>query len=260
MLLEGKTVVVSGVGPGLGREIALAAAKEGANLVLGARRESNLTAVAADVEAVGGKAAYRTVDIVDAGQTEALAAAAQEQFGGIDALVNCAALGSVLGGLETTTEQQWRQVIETNVFGTMNMIRAALPALKASAGSIVMIGSQTSMKPPPEMIQVAYAASKGALTGAMYHLAQELGQYGIRVNTVSPSWMWGPDMEAYASWMSSEKGIDAEQVRAGLDAKTPLRRIAEDDDVADAVVFFCSDRAKRITGQTLLVNSGEFMR
>ena len=260
MLLEGKTVVISGVGPGLGREIALGAAREGANVVLGARREANLVTVAGDVEAVGGKAAYRTLDIVDPEQTAAIAALATETFGGIDALVNCAALGSVLGGIESTTDEQWRAVIETNVFGTMNMVRAALPALKESHGSIVMIGSQTSMKPPPEMIQTAYAASKGALTGAMYHLAQELGQYGVRVNTVSPSWMWGPDMEAYAAWMSSEKGVDAEQVRAGLDAKTPLRRIAEDGDVADAVVFFCSDRAKRITGQTLLVNSGEFMR
>ena len=260
MLLEGKTVVVSGVGPGLGREIALAAARDGASVVLGARREANLSAVAADVEALGAKSAYSVVDIVDAAQTQALAELAQERFGGIDALVNCAALGSVLGGLEATSDEQWRQVIETNVFGTMNMVRAALPALKKSAGSIVIIGSQSSMKPPPEMIQTAYAASKGALTGAMYHLAQELGQYGIRVNTVSPSWMWGPDMEAYAAWMSSSKGVGEDEVRAGLDAKTPLRRIAEDGDVADAVVFFCSDRAKRITGQTLLVNSGEFMR
>src|SRR3954466_223808 len=139
MLLDGKTVVVSGVGPGLGREIAVAAAREGANVVLAARREDNLRAVAEEMAPDGKRVAWQPTDITDAGQVESLLALTAERVGTGDGVVNCAALASVLGGFEATSERAWRKVFEVNVFGTMNVVRAALPLLKQQGGAIVFI-------------------------------------------------------------------------------------------------------------------------
>ena len=258
MVLEGKTVIVSGVGAGLGREIALAAAGDGANVVLGARSEDNLKAVAAEIP--DDRVAYASTDIADSAQTDALVALAVQRFGTVDGLVNCAARDDVMGGLESTTDKDWRGTLEVNVFGTMNMIRSALAPLRDSKGSVVIIGSQTMLKPPAQLIQLAYAASKGALMAASYHLAQELGPQGIRVNTVVPSWMWGPPVEIYCNWIASQKSITPEEARIELAKDIPLRDIAADGDVAQAVVFFLSDRASMITGQSLLVNAGEYLR
>jgi NAD(P)-dependent dehydrogenase (short-subunit alcohol dehydrogenase family) len=259
MLLAGKTVLVSGVGTGLGREIALAAAREGANVVLGARTEKNLRSVADEVTAQGGAVAIQTADITDGDAAKALADKAEEAFGGLHAVVNCAARDDVLGGFEVTDEKQWREVFEVNIFGTMNVIRAALPLLKREGGAIVFIGSQSYLKPPAEVLQTAYAASKGALMGLMYHLAQELGQYKIRANTVTPSWMWGPPVEAFVQMTAQSMNLPEEQVKAGLASKAPLGEIATDGDVAEAVVFLASDRARTISGQSLLINAGEHM-
>jgi len=260
MLLAGKTLLVSGVGPGLGREIAAAALRDGANVVLGARTADKLATIAAELDPSGKQVAHLATDIGQPAQVEALVALAESQFGGLDAVVNCAARDTVMGGLEATSDADWRDVFEVNVFGTMNVVRAALPALKKQGGAIVFIGSQTMMKPPSQVIQLAYAASKGALMSAMYHLAHELGPHHIRVNTVVPSWMWGPPVEAYVRYAAQQQKTTPELVRAELTKDFPLRDMASDGDVAEAVVFLASDRARAITGQSLLVNAGEMMR
>lgn len=260
MHLEDKTVIVSGVGPGLGREIALAAAHAGAAVVLGARRAETLRTVSAEIRASGGRADYIATDITKPDQVAALIDLAVTQFGGVDGLVNCAALDTVLGGLEATTDEQWRQLFEVNVFATMDVIRTALPALKVRGGSIVFIGSQQWLRPASDMLQLAYGASKGAQVSAMYGLAVELGPYKIRVNTVAPSWMWGPPMEGYVAWQAHNRKIPAAEVRAGLDAKAPLGELASDGDVAAAVVFLLGDGSRSISGQSLLVNAGEHVR
>jgi NAD(P)-dependent dehydrogenase (short-subunit alcohol dehydrogenase family) len=257
LLLEDKVVVVSGVGPGLGREIAAAALRDGAAVMMGARREDNLRAIATDLDAEGTHVGWRRTDITDVDDCQALVDAAAERFGGIDALVNCAAYDSLLGGLEGADLGQWRQVLETNVIGTMQMCSAVVPHMKArGGGSIVMIGSQSSYW--PQFLQTIYAASKGALTSAMYYLAKELGPYRIRVNTVVPTWMWGPPVEGYIGYMVTSQGITEEEAIGTITRNMPLAEIPSDGDVAEAVVFFASDRARMITAQALMVNSGEF--
>jgi NAD(P)-dependent dehydrogenase (short-subunit alcohol dehydrogenase family) len=259
MLLGGRTVLVSGVGDGLGGRIAAAAAREGANVVLGARSSENLRAVAKEIEELGGHAAYQPTDITVPDQVAALVALAEQRFGRLDAIVNCAALDSVIGGFEQTSQAQWRDVFEVNVFGTMNVVGAALPLLKRAGGAIVFIGSQSAAKPPAEVLQVAYASSKGALHAAMYHLAQELGQYKIRVNTVTPSWMWGPEVRAWIELTAEQLKLPAEQVKEGMAGRMPLGEIATVEDVAETVVFLASDRARTITGQEVFVNAGDYL-
>ena len=110
------------------------------------------------------------------------------------------------------------------------------------------------------MPQAGYAASKGALLTAMYYLAQELGADNVRVNMVVPSWMWGPPVEGFLSARAKNEKRPLEDVVKEITGKFALRRMTEDGEVAEAAIFFCSDRAKAITGQHLLVNTGELMR
>ncbi|MFJ9559938.1 SDR family oxidoreductase [Streptomyces fuscichromogenes] len=259
-LLAGKTVVVSGVGAGLGHQVAAAVVRDGGNAVLGARTEANLAKSAAGIDPAGTRTAYRATDITDEAQCEALADLARERFGGIDAVVHVAAWDSYFGGVEDADFATWASVIDVNLLGTLRMTRACLPALKAAAGgAVVFIGTQSAIAAPSQVRQAAYAASKGALTSTMYSLARELGPHGIRVNTVLPGWMWGPPVQAYVQFTAHTEGVPEDEVLGRLTERMALPKLATDGDVADAAVFLASDRARAITGQSLLVNAGELM-
>ncbi|MFE4719283.1 SDR family oxidoreductase [Streptomyces sp. NPDC057717] len=260
MLLNGKTVVVSGVGAGLGHQVAAAVVRDGGNAVLGARTEANLAKSAAEIDPDGTHTAYAATDITDESQCEALAGLARERFGGVDAVVHVAAWDSYFGGLEDADFSTWQQVIDVNLLGTLRMTRACLPALKEGGGSVVVIGTQSAVAAPSQVWQAAYAASKGALTSAMYSMARELGPHRIRVNTVLPGWMWGPPVEAYVQFTAHTEGVSQDEVLGRLTERMALPELATDGDVADAAVFLASDRARAITGQSLLVNAGELMR
>ncbi|MEU7425808.1 SDR family oxidoreductase [Streptomyces sp. NPDC040750] len=260
-LLAGKTVVVSGVGAGLGHQVAAAVVRDGGNAVLGARTEANLAKSAAGIDPEGTRTAYRATDITDEGQCEALAGLARERFGSVDAVVHVAAWDSYFGGLEDADFTTWRSVLDVNLLGTLRMTRACLPALRAAGGgSVVFIGTQSALAAPSQVRQAAYAASKGALTSAMYSLARELGPHRIRVNTVLPGWMWGPPVEAYVRFTARTEAVPEEEVLGRLTGRMALPELATDGDVADAAVFLASERARAITGQQLLVNAGELMR
>ncbi|KUM72483.1 SDR family oxidoreductase [Streptomyces curacoi] len=259
-LLAGKTVVVSGVGTGLGHQVAATVVRDGGNAVLGARTEANLAKSAAEIDPDGAHTAYRTTDITDETQCEALAALARERFGRIDAVVHVAAWDSYFGGLEDADFATWQSVIDVNLLGSLRMTRACLPALKERGCSVVFIGTQSSVAAPSQVRQAAYAASKGALTSVMYSLARELGPYRIRVNTVLPGWMWGPPVQAYVRFTAQTEGVPEADVLKRLTERMALPDLATDGDVADAVVFLTSDRARSLTGQSLLVNAGELMR
>ncbi|MEU3488920.1 SDR family oxidoreductase [Streptomyces massasporeus] len=259
-LLAGKTVVVSGVGAGLGRQVAAAVVRDGGRAVLGARTEASLAKTAAEIDPGGELTAYRATDIRDEAQCEALAGVARERFGGIDAVVHVAALDGYFGGLEDADFESWRSVLDVNLLGTLRMTRACLPSLKEAGGSVVFIGTQSAVAAPSQVRQAAYAASKGALTSAMYSLARELGPHRIRVNTVLPGWMWGPPVQAYVQFAAQSEGVEEATVLERLTGRMALPELATDADVADAAVFLASDRARSITGQSLLVNAGELMR
>lgn len=259
-MLHGKTVIVSGVGPGLGHRIVAACLREGANVALGARTGERLAETAKKADPDGTRTVHRATDIADEAQCEALAALALDRFGRIDAVVNVAALDSHFGGLEDADFASWGRVVDVNLFGTLRMTRACLPALKRNGGAVVLIGTQSSVAAPTEVRQAAYAASKGALTSAMYSLARELGPHRIRVNTVQPGWMWGPPVQAYVQFAAHTEGVPEAEIGQRLAGRMALPDLATDGDVAEAAVFLASDRARAITGQSLLVNAGELMR
>ncbi len=260
--LEGRTVIIAGVGEGLGRETAMVAVREGANVVLGARTESVLEAVAKEVEAAGGKAAYRRTDISKPADCQAIVDLAVERFGQVDALINVAAFDNLFGGLQAASDDfaEWKQMFDINLFGSLTLTRCALPELQKTQGSIVFVSSQTQHHPPQQPQQMAYASSKAAITGAMRHMAQEIGPLGVRVNEVAPGWMWGPPVEGFVNMLAEGAGITPEEQLGKMTAHMPLRRMATDGEVAEALVFFASPRSAGITGQTLLINAGEVMK
>ncbi len=260
VMLEGKVVVVAGVGDGLGREVAAVALRDGARVVVAARSEEKLGAIASALDSSGERILAAPTDILDNDACDGLMKAAMDRFGGVDAIVNVAAFDTAFGTLESTSADDWRRTLEMNVIGTSQVVRAAVGPMRArGGGAVVLIGSQV-MWLPPKLHQIAYAASKGALLSTMYHMVEELGPDKIRVNMVIPTWMWGPPVQLYVQWQANERGVSEQDIIDEITANMPLGEIPADEDVAEAVGFFCSDRSRMITGETLLVNAGELLR
>jgi NAD(P)-dependent dehydrogenase (short-subunit alcohol dehydrogenase family) len=255
MLLRDKVAVVSGVGPGLGKEIALALAREGASVVMGARTESYLEDVGAEIERAGGHATYAATDITDVEQCRRLVRTAVDRFGRVDALVNNAFAPDVFQLFEDVDLDKWRRIFEVNVFGSLQLTQEAIGQMKAQGGgSIVFINSMVIRKVLPK--QGGYAASKGALMTAAQVLAKELGPHHIRVNSVVPGYMWGATVEGWFRHRA-KKGPSVQEQYDAIAKDIPLGLIPPDKDCANAVVFFVSDLAAVVTGQALDVNGGE---
>jgi len=260
VIVQGKTVIVVGAGPGLGREVAEAALRDGANVVIAARRAEPLADTAKSLDPSGQRVLAVPTDVADRDACVALMDAAAERFGSVDAIVKVAALDTLFGNLETTAIEDFGKAITINLVGAANIAKAAVPHMeKAGGGSIVLIGSQSMWKPPTGP-QLAYSSSKGGLLSAMYHLVEELGPKKIRVNMVIPTWMWGPPVEGFVKMEAKRLGVSEDEVIAGITKNMPLGEIPKDDDVANACIFFCSDYSRMVTGETLLVNAGEYMK
>ena len=258
-ILAGRTVLVAGAGPGLGRSCARLAHRDGASVVVMARNADRLAALAAEIDPTGERVSACGGDVTDQDACHAAAAHAAERFGALHAVVNVAALDSRFGHFDRLDDDDWRANLEVNVLGAVHVVRAAAPLMAAAGGgSIVLIGSQASLRPVAVLPQGPYGAAKAALLSAARDLAVELGPSGVRVNTVISSWMWGPNVELYCQWQAGERGIAPAEVKAEIEAGMALREMPTDADVAEAAVFLASDRSRMITGQTLVVNAGEF--
>lgn len=254
-LLAGRIAVVSGIGPGMGREVALALAREGADLVLAARTAARLAEVAADVRAAGRRALEVPTDIADAGDCARLAEQTRAAFGAVDVVVNNAFDMGPMKPLAEATAEDLLQPLRVNLIGSLQLTRALLPLLRARGrGSVVMINSMVIRDVLPNM--GPYAASKAALLAATHGLARELGPEGIRVNSVMPGYIWGPNLQAWFAHQASQRGVDPQQIYDETAAHTALRHLPTPEEIADAVVFFASDLSRVITGQSLDVNGG----
>jgi NAD(P)-dependent dehydrogenase (short-subunit alcohol dehydrogenase family) len=256
VILEDQVCVISGVGPGLGRQVALAAAAQGAHVVLAARRRPILEGVADEVTALGRRALVVPTDVTDRAQCAHLATTAVAEFGRIDALVNNAYKEDVFQSFRSVDLDEWRRLSEVNLFGNLQVAQAFVGHMKdAGGGSIVFVNSMVTRK--PSMLQGGYAVAKGGLLVAARVLASELGRHQIRVNSVLPGWMWGPQVEMYVKMMADQRAVPEQVVLDEITTPMPLGRIATDEEVAGAVVFLASSLASGITGQALDVNSGE---
>ncbi|MGE5287569.1 MAG: SDR family oxidoreductase [Micromonosporaceae bacterium] len=256
MLLRDKVVVVSGVGPGLGRAIAIQSARAGADVVLAARTASRLDEVAREVGALGRRGVAVPADITDDDSAAHLTEAALDAFGRVDALVNNAFVWPPMTALANVSIDDVRAAFETNVLGALRLTRMFAPALAASKGAVVMINSAALRH--SRLTFGAYKMAKTALLALAQSLATELGPQGIRVNSVAPGYIWADSVKWYFGYLAKQRGVDRQQIYDETAATIDLRRLPEPDEIADAVVFLASGMARAITGQCLDVNGGEY--
>lgn len=259
-LLTDKVIVLSGVGPGLGRSLGEEAAKMGADLVLASRTPKRLEKMAETVRSHGRRALVVPTDITDEDQRKALVEAALDEFGRVDCLINNAFGIPPMDPISTLDLDGLRNANETNVFAPLRLSALFADALARTedkvGGSVIMVNSCVIYSSQPEYS--GYKLSKGTLEHLAQSLATELGPRGIRVNSVAPSYIYEDVNKAYFDWIAQESGRTHEEVYAEKAAPTDLKRLATPDEVARAALFLASDLASAVTGQMLNVDCGEF--
>jgi NAD(P)-dependent dehydrogenase (short-subunit alcohol dehydrogenase family) len=250
--------VITGAGRGIGREIALALAGAGADVVLAGRDPATLDATAEVAAGTGAATLCVPTDVTSDEQVAALAAAATDRFGPADALVANSGIGGPSGPLWELDRADWDETFAVNVTGVFLSARAFLPVmLERRRGAIVVIGSMTGKR--PLWGRTPYAASKLALVGLVRTLALETGASGVRVNLVSPGPVEGERMDWVFRAQAEGRGISIGDARAEMVAQIPLGRLIEPREVADAVVSLTLGDLSAVTGADLNVSGGMVM-
>jgi NAD(P)-dependent dehydrogenase (short-subunit alcohol dehydrogenase family) len=242
--LDGKATIITGADSGIGRAVAIAFAREGADVLIAYLNEhEDAKETARLVEEAGRKAVLVPGDIADPAQCRAIVDGAVQAFGRIDVLVNNAAFQMSHDSIDEISDEEWDRTFDVNIGAMFRICKAAIPHMKAG-GSIINTTSINSDKPTPTLL--AYATTKGAIANFTAGLAQLLGEKGIRVNSVAPGPIWTP---LIPSTMPPEKVHSF-----GKD--TPLGRPGQPAELAPAYVLLASDEASYISGARLPVTGG----
>lgn len=245
-LFEGRTALVTGAGSGIGRATALAFVRAGANVVLAGRRRAALDAVADEVSALGGHALVRPADVSDHGQVADLVEKTVATFGRLDAAFNNAGIEGAFAPIAELAPSDFDATIAINLKGAWLCCKQEIAAMRrlGNGGAIVNTSSWLAHGAFPG--SSIYSASKAALDGMIRALALEVATEGMRVNNVNPGIIDTPMLRRFGDEAAAEPFVD----------HTPARRLGRPEDVADAVLWLCSDAARFVTGQNLLVDGG----
>jgi NAD(P)-dependent dehydrogenase (short-subunit alcohol dehydrogenase family) len=260
VLVEGKVAVVVGVGSGLGREIAVALSEQGARVVLVARNHDYITSVAHELTAADRDAVTVAADISTPAGRTAVIDAVKTQFGGLDALVNVAAHPGDHAGFMDGNIDKWRKTMEVNLWSLLDLTRQCVPLMTGRDGRVVMInagGSGLSTgreiapaeQGPPKLF--AYQLSKRALAAATTMMAAELAVLGIRVNGVHPGPIGGEHLFDAMQAEADRRGVTYEEVSSEWAHRTPLGYVTPAAEIAQTVVYLCSDLSRPVTGQSI---------
>jgi NAD(P)-dependent dehydrogenase (short-subunit alcohol dehydrogenase family) len=244
-MLEGKTALVTGGGSGINQRIAERLAEQGASVALVGRTQSKLDAVAAGIVSAGGKAAGFAADVRDYDALVRSAVAAHEQFGAIG-IVICGAAGNFPALANAMSANAFKSVIDIDLLGTFNTCRAAYDHLELPGASIVTISAPQAVQ--AMVMQSHVCAAKAGVDMLTRTLALEWGPLGVRVNGVIPG--------AVADTEGMDRLAPPGPARDALARQLPLRRVATKDDIADMVLFLCSDAAKYVTGAIIPCDGG----
>ncbi len=255
--VQDRIAIVTGAAKGMGREICMTLASEGAHVVVAARDEAPLKELAGEIEKLGRRVVVQRTDVVVEAEVKALVERTLGAFGGrIDILVNCA---GITGPVETPvweiTGDDFAHVLDVNVKGTFLPMKHVLPTMVAQRyGKIVNISGTSGLRGYKN--RAAYSSSKWAIRGLTRTAAIDAGGYNINVNAVHPGIVDGPRMQRLCREKAKKRGWTPEQVYEEYVQEMALRRVTSAQDVADTVCFLSSDLSKNITGQSITVDGG----
>ena len=257
-LLDGQVAIISGIGPGMGRDAALACAKEGARVVLAARTSSKVESVAEEVSSLGGEALPVVTDVTDLAQIAELVESTIDAFGRIDILVNNAFGQPPFATLEEMDLETWYASFEINCTSALKMSRAVLPSMREQGkGSIINVATMSIRNNKPMF--GAYAAAKSAMTSMTRTMAKEVGPDGIRVNAICPGFIFGESVKWYLQSLADQNDTSYQEEYDNVANEIALRYIPDSEQICGSIVFFASDLSIACTGTSLDVNGGHFM-
>ncbi|HWM79200.1 MAG TPA: SDR family NAD(P)-dependent oxidoreductase [Methylomirabilota bacterium] len=256
MRLENRIALVTGAAKGMGRDICLTLAREGADLALAARDVPPLEKLKDEIEAQGRRALVVPTDVTDEAAVERMVAKTLEAFGHIDILVNAA---GVTGPIETPVQEikaeDFRFVLEANVLGTFLPTKHVLPGMIARKyGKVVNISGTSGLR--GYKYRAAYSSSKWALRGFTRTIALEAGPHNININALHPGIVAGDRMDKLCREKGKKRGWTPEQVHQEYVNEMALRRVTTSQDIANAVLYLVSDDSKNMTGQSVTVDGG----
>jgi NAD(P)-dependent dehydrogenase (short-subunit alcohol dehydrogenase family) len=247
----GQQVIITGASSGIGRATALRFGRDGASILAVGRDGSALAEVAGAVEKGGGRCATLAIDVTQSGAPAQIVETALQRLGGLTTLVNAAGIIGT-GSLENTTDDQWDTMMDINSRAPFRLMRAAVPALIQSKGSIVNVSSVTGLRSFPGVL--AYCVSKSAIDQLTRCAALELAAKGVRVNAVNPG--------VVISNLHRRGGMNEESYSAFLEhskATHPIGRPGEPGEIADLIFFLASPNAGWITGETISIDGGRHL-
>jgi NAD(P)-dependent dehydrogenase (short-subunit alcohol dehydrogenase family) len=255
-LLETRVALITGASRGIGRELCIRFAREGAAVVCAARSGDQVKETAAAITATGGRAIAAVCDASAEDDVRRAVALSVNEFGKLDTLVNNAGDGGPTKAVQEYLIEDWRYTIDSCLTSSYLCIRFAVPEmLKAGHGAIVNVSSGAGRRGLP--FRIGYCSAKAGQVGMTFGMALELAPHNIRVNCVAPGAVEGERIDRVIVGQAAARGISIEQVRKEMLDRAPLKRMVTASDIVDATVFFCSDMARSISGQVLAVNAGD---
>jgi meso-butanediol dehydrogenase / (S,S)-butanediol dehydrogenase / diacetyl reductase len=256
MQLKSRVAIVTGGGRGIGKAIALALAREGADVVIAAEALPPLKETAREIEALGRKSLAILTDLLQPGAPAAMVEKTLKKFGRIDILVNNSGTEGPIKNVAEMDLKGWNDLLAVNLTGAMLCSRYVLEKsmIPHKSGVIINIASAAGRRGLPT--RSAYSSSKFALIGFTQSLAGEVGRYGIRVNAIAPGAVEGERIERVFKISAKNMGVTYEQVVANSNARAALGRMVKPEEVGALAVFLASEQSSAITGQTINIDAG----
>lgn len=254
-LLRDKVVLVCGVGPDLGRSLAVRSAQAGADVVLAARNAQRLEEVEQEVRALGRRALSVPTNVTDAAARRSLVEAALETFGRVDVLMNAAFRHPASDRLLEIDLDRMRRTTDVNVLSSVGLVQELAATLTANRGAVVLINSIVLRNRLPGY--GSYRMDKAALLAAARGLSVELAPQGVRVNSVAPGYIWGEKIRSFFEHQEASGGKSVAEMYGEIAEDTDARRLPTPDEIADVAIFLASDFASGVTGQCVDVTCGQ---